>query len=529
MPPASATLTEKLDRLGDRLNAVLVKEVRQALRNRRFIGAFMVALVAALLVTFATLSAGTDTDGHLRPQAGKIIFMGIYVCLAIIAAALVPFEAYGRFAADRAQSADDLIQITSLSAWRIVAGKLEAACVMLLLYLSAMAPFSTFAYLLRGVTPSMIAVGLLMTVIAGITAINVVLFVVTLMPKRQGEALALLCCAGIAIALISMGIGMMEALERSVSPDFWLVVGIVVAGFAPFNAVVFTCTASRVAFDAANKETAPRLALLGANVYLVVATVVAWVETGEASVPVEMGIGALAWWAFAGFFLLAVNDEMSDRVKATFPRSAVVGWLLWPGRGRAGAFYLANLVLLCLPAILSFALVGWASVPDDSVFGFLFAVFYCLFFPALPASVFVWLRRRFSWPTNLLKATILFLVIFFAAHAIVEGMAAAYLSYRDYESGLLAPLHALNPVVGTVMTVEGRSQDAQAVWNLVIGGVLMAFVARQFLPAFGRGLAESLKLARARRAKLREASANDPAAAQTPAKATDAKPKVGGT
>jgi hypothetical protein len=495
------SLIAALDRWGDRLNAVLVKEVRQALRNRRFIGGFMLALVAALLVTLGTLSAGYDYHQNLRPQAGKVVFYGIYVCLAIVSSVLVPFEAYSRFAADRAQASDDLIQITSLSAWRILLGKLQAAGVTLLLYLSAMVPFSTFAYLLRGVTPTMIIIGLLMTAVAGFTAINLVLFLVTLLPKKQGEALAMLGCLGVTVYLASGGIFLMEGIERSsVLPrELWIGIGLTVLGFIPFNAIIFSCTAARVSFASANKETIPRLSLLAMNLFIVIAGLVLWSETGELEVPIVMSIVGLAWWAFAGFFLLAVPDEMSQRVRNTFPRFGLMGFLLWPGRGRAYAFYLLNTFLLCLPAIAALQTTSTSYVDDDVIVAFAFTVFYASFFPALPAALFSVTRRRWNWPQNLIKATFLFLIIYVAVQTLIEGFSAAYFPYSEYSSGLLSPVHALSPIMGIVFAVKNQAREEQMIWNVVVGGLMALFVLRTFLPAMGRSIVESFKLSRERK------------------------------
>ena len=92
-------IMERLDPIGEYLNPILVKEVRQALRSRRFMAAFMSALVASLAVTLIVLIPSITDE--VSSQAGKIVFTGLFICYAIIAMVVVPFEVQARHVADR--------------------------------------------------------------------------------------------------------------------------------------------------------------------------------------------------------------------------------------------------------------------------------------------------------------------------------------------------------------------------------------------------------------------------------------------
>ena len=58
------TLDARLERIGDRINPILVKETRQALKSRQFSITFMLLLGASLLVSFAGVAIGGPDLGY---------------------------------------------------------------------------------------------------------------------------------------------------------------------------------------------------------------------------------------------------------------------------------------------------------------------------------------------------------------------------------------------------------------------------------------------------------------------------------
>ncbi len=492
-------ITDGLEPLGERLNPILVKEVRQALRSRRFIIAFMLALVASLAATLIGLLIAID--GELDPQAGKMVFMGLFICFTVIAMVIVPFEVQARHMADRTHAEVDLVQITRLSAYRILSGKLQAAGVTLVLYLSALVPFSTFSYLLKGVTPAMIGIGLLVTAAAGFTAINFVLFASTFVTEKRGMGGATFLCLMGAFWVISAGVGLVQLTSSGFmsTRDLWVALGLSVAGTVALNVVLFTTTAARMSFSSANKETGPRLALFGTNVYLVGLTFAVWALSGyDDEVLLGVTIAALAWWALVGYFVLAVPIETNERIGHSSPRFALFGYLFWPGRGRAYFFYLLNLALLCVPAIVGYAN---SAVPDARMsYAVMSSALYAASFPGVPVLVFAFTRGKWGWPRNLVKATGVFIVCYYVALHLVLWV--TFIAITEVSGGRpeeLAPLHALSPPVGVGFLLGVKGWKRQLLWNVVVALVALVPTFIHFAPLAAKDLAESLRLAAARR------------------------------
>jgi hypothetical protein len=254
-----------------------------------------------------------------------------------------------------------------------------------------------------------------------------------------------------------------------------------------------------MSFPSANKETGPRLALLGIDAYLVAAALIGWMVSGDDDVLWGVTNVAIWWCALAGLILLSVPEEMSVRARAGHPRFWPAGLLLWPGRARAYLFHVLSLALVVVPVAL-LTLVDPRAIPDERMIPVTaFALAYALLFPALPSVLFAYTRRRWGMPQNLLRATLLVVVLYVAVHGVLEVLAVAALSHRDYQGALAAPLHALNPIFAVVFSAEGSDREAQIAWNVVVCVVTAVAIFGSYIGAIVRALRESISLSRARR------------------------------
>lgn len=138
----------------DRLNPIVVRELRQSVRGRFTLIAFMLFLVVMLL-TSALFVANNEASG---PELAQIMF----AILMVVCILLIPFMFGVRSALEREREQMDLLFVSTLSPNRIVGGKLIAASVVSLLFFSAAAPFLTLTYFLRGVDVLTILVVLLL-------------------------------------------------------------------------------------------------------------------------------------------------------------------------------------------------------------------------------------------------------------------------------------------------------------------------------------------------------------------------------
>ena len=114
----------------DRLNPLLVKEVRQALKGRLFLLTFGLLLLGAWVVSaFGVTSAGDAIQWQSSPS----LLGGYIAALQIAVIGLVPFIAFRSMQAEAEANTWELVCITTLSPRRLVGGKLGSAVVQMLL------------------------------------------------------------------------------------------------------------------------------------------------------------------------------------------------------------------------------------------------------------------------------------------------------------------------------------------------------------------------------------------------------------
>jgi len=141
------------ERLAERSNAVLVKEVRQALRGRFFRVLFDIALALSSLggmcVLIARMIIGTDMDEYVGP----VLFGVVVACASVSTLLLVPFAAFSSMSAEAEDNALDLLLLTRQGPVAIVLGKLCAAGLQTLIVYATTLPWLCVAWTCGGVDP----------------------------------------------------------------------------------------------------------------------------------------------------------------------------------------------------------------------------------------------------------------------------------------------------------------------------------------------------------------------------------------
>src|SRR5688500_16813172 len=196
-----AALLRRLDEASDRLSPIVVKEVRQIVRGREFNYSFMVSLVVGLLVAFfgaANATTGTGT--------GQSVFVALTACLALLGIGIVPFGAFSALRNERLEQTMDLITVTSLSARKVIVGKLLAQGVKLATLFAGMAPFVATSFLLGGIDFVSIVVSLTMVFLVSLWVCAAALMVSSL-AKTRGMSGALLAGGGLILLLFFGGVG----------------------------------------------------------------------------------------------------------------------------------------------------------------------------------------------------------------------------------------------------------------------------------------------------------------------------------
>ncbi len=137
---AIATVSEFPERLGP----VLVKELRQGLRSGLFVLPFVILPAALGLVAVWALSI--DNLGNARSGVEVCFWVAIVVPVLFIA----PLRALAIIRAEREAQTLDLLQLTPLTAWRIVLAKWSSLQAQSVLWVAALLPFLVLRYFFGG-------------------------------------------------------------------------------------------------------------------------------------------------------------------------------------------------------------------------------------------------------------------------------------------------------------------------------------------------------------------------------------------
>jgi hypothetical protein len=341
--------------LGDRLNPILVKETRQALKSRQFIITFALVLAFAWIWSiFGVALIGPEIYYAAR---GLDMFLGYYVILAVPLLVIVPFGAFRSLASEREDGTYELLSITTLRPRQVVSGKLGSAVLQMLVYLSAISPCLAFTYMLRGIDAPTILYVICCFFFASLGASVVGLVVATLTHEKHWQiVLSVLFLFGLAM-LLWMGLmmafaGLVETSLPFQDREFWIVNAIMLTAFASYFALFFSAAAAQLTFASDNRSTTLRMVMIAQQALLI-----GWVgwyfleEDAEPFVAVPYFIIAAIHWSAMGFFMNAESGALSLRVKRQLPQSFLGrAFLTWfnPGPATGYMFLVTNLVAALL-------------------------------------------------------------------------------------------------------------------------------------------------------------------------------------
>src|SRR5579875_2117160 len=322
------------NKLDDLLNPIAVKELRQAVKSRIVVSALMLSLLVQLSVLLFTLSfSASHALVSSNLYAGREIFLILQGILLGTCMLLVPSYAGVRLAAEHSDTNVDLLFISTLRPRSIIAGKLQASVILILLIFSACAPFMTFTYLLRGIDIPSIVLILALDFLAVLLSTQGAIFLGTVPANIALKLLLGLVGFGFLTILFS---GTMEFSQELLrfglgshldSVEFWLVAGAVAITLVAVIGLLFTWSVAIVSPPSSNRALPVRLYLLSF-----------WLVTGGLAgllayyfrVPIP-----LYFWEWANLTLLCAQllvvinerEQWGLRVRRTIPRR---GWLRGP-------------------------------------------------------------------------------------------------------------------------------------------------------------------------------------------------------
>ncbi len=343
----------------ERINPIVVKEVRQSLKSRQFTISFGLTLIAAVSWTLIAIALMVPRIFYM--PAGAPLLAGYFCILAVPLMVIIPFGAFLSLTSETEDSTFELLSISALSALQIVHGKMASACVQILLYLSALAPCIVLTYLLRGVGLYTILIFLGWTVLLSIceTALALLLGAVARTRILQVGA-AVLMLAGLFLGVImwlSFLVG--EALQRSMSPESSIFVAILAVCMiaAALVSLILRAAGAAIDFPSENNSTPLRVRMLACTALIYFWILYMGVEFQDAEPIVGFLFGSFIVFMALGALITGERGIISPRAQRALPKTFLgrvfLTWL-YPGAGLGYVF------LVCLYA----ALVGSVIVTE---------------------------------------------------------------------------------------------------------------------------------------------------------------------
>lgn len=346
-----------LETAGDRLNPILVKETRQALKSRQFTLWFVLLLIACWITTIGVIAYIGPSIYYL--SAGSFLLYGYYVILALPLIVVVPFSAYRSLSSEHEENTRDLLEVSSLTPRQVINGKLGSALLQIVIYCSALAPCIAFTYLLRGVELVMIGLLLSYLVLASLGLSTIGLVIAAATHQKYAQVVMSVALAGGLFGafsgLIALAAGMLGIDSNVLRSEAFLWYHLAALSLYVTTLVItYAAAIALTTFTAANRSTVLRkAAFLQQNIYIAWITGLVAVDAPREFLFLAFVVAAVYWFA-AGALMTGESPSLSLRVRRSLPQSLLgraVGTWFNPGSGSGYVFAVVNLVSVALLAI----------------------------------------------------------------------------------------------------------------------------------------------------------------------------------
>lgn len=435
-----------------RVNPILVKEVRQALRGRYFTVVFW--LMTALATTIGCLllvMLGEDP----REDGGQMFFVAMYGCLSVAVHVFVPFSAFLAVGAEWEENTFDLLVLSNLRPFQIVVGKLLSAGVQVLLFYSAFGPFLVFAFLLRGL--DLVAAGwvLGLTLVTSLGLSCLALCLSSLVRQRFARVLLM---ALIAVALVMScagSIGFTTVIFEETgfvhTPEFRQAALAFATGVLTVAAFSVAFATTRFTHPEENRSTGLRVLT---TLVVVAAMIWAWYfyrTFKQYEVVIVIGTMTLVGLTAISTLFVTEEERLGRRVRLQVARNPMAAFLCapyLPGGARGLIFYFLHLGFVLFAVVGLFYLVP--NTRADEARGIILGVLvYLLAYVLVPTGIFARWTADLRW-----RVAARLFVPFLAAMAFVIPTVVGFLvGDRDVGDGE----HPGNPFWSIDRFVDRRS------------------------------------------------------------------------
>ncbi len=144
----------------DHFNPVLLKELRQGMRQKGFWAPFGLSLLGSLTGAFVFFAQSKESPNR---DYGREAFFVFFLALGLGLFFVAPYAAFRSLSRERDDESFVLLELTGLPMPKVVRGKFLNQLLQAALFSSAAAPFLLFSYYLNGLTLHVLAVSALAT------------------------------------------------------------------------------------------------------------------------------------------------------------------------------------------------------------------------------------------------------------------------------------------------------------------------------------------------------------------------------
>jgi len=368
-----------LESAGDRLNPILVKESRQALRSAQFVITFSLLIVCAWGWSALMLSiAWGDMGNSIYYSALGPEMLGGYFCILVVPmVVIVPFSSFRSLAAELEDGTYELVSITALSSRQIITGKLGSSIVQMVVFFSALSPCIAFTYLLRGIdllTIAMLLVNLFLFSVL-LSAFSLLLATISKVRIWQG-LISLLLIVGllfVTMMVLSGSIGWFSSGSPTAFDEraFWVSQGVLITAEISTLVLLVLAAAAQISFASDNRSTKLRVVMFAQQIFAF-----AWCAYGVITENYFEIFIALFWisflyWSLMGSLLIGESAQLSPRVRRQLPQSilgrSVFSWFV-PGSATGYMFAVLNMAI-CVLAVwaLAFLALRFEIIPEPEL------------------------------------------------------------------------------------------------------------------------------------------------------------------
>lgn len=436
-----------IQRVDDRMNPIVVKELRQAVQGKFLTWNLLGFLVLQMIVLSSHLiSADSSMPSWMASQAGRQYFQILLSILLVTCLLLIPMYTSTRLSMERSEDSADLLYITTLSPRAIVAGKFWASLLLVVFLYSACTPFMTISFLLRGIDLPSIFVALLFSFFITAAVVQFAIFLACLPLHRWFRVLLGLTSLGFLFSVFGLVMGGTQSiLSYGVSGIFgsrdiwWVVVAFVLSCFTSIG-LLFVLSVSLITTPSANRVLPIRVFLTGA--WLISAVyAVSLTRYWKTYRPLFVWTVVIAvFLSIVLFFTASERERLGERVRKSIPERAWQRYLVFPfysgvGSGMLWILSCAGSTVVVIATLWFVTDGSWSHAREFTQYLYVPA---SIFLFAVAYALTGWWVRRVLFPRFSSITTWFFALVVLALGTILPILLSFFLgTWRDWQEGSL--------------------------------------------------------------------------------------------